>query len=102
RKVALLWVRSRGLVPWMPLIDRVAERIRAYESFLILPVLVIRTAEQNANPQIDVHETVRDQLAVYNDAGRDEHCPAPVGHVLVAIVANLRILEGPPTAEEDA
>ena len=96
---------GRGVVVWfhgMPLVDRVAERIGFDERFLVLPVVVKRTAQQNANAEIDVHEIVGDQLAVHDDARRDEHGASPVGHVLVAVIADIRIVERAPAAQQNA
>ena len=52
--------------------------------------------------QVDVDEIGGDQLAVDDDAGGDEHRPAPIGHVLVVVVADVRVLERAPAAEQDA
>ena len=83
-------------------IDRIAERIAADEGLAVVPVVVIGAAEQDADLQVDVDEVGGDQLAVDDDARRDEHGAAPVGHVLVLVVADVGILERAPAAEQNA
>ncbi len=56
----------------MALVDRIAQRVVGDEGLLLLPVLVVGAAQQNPHPEIDVHQVVGDQLAVHDDAGRDE------------------------------
>ncbi len=56
-------------------------------------------AEQDSNAQIDLHEIVRHELAVDDDARRHEHLAAPVGHVLVGEIAVVGVLERTPTAQ---
>src|SRR6202046_360588 len=51
-KIALLWSRYRRLIPWMILIDRIPQRVGSDEGLGILPFVVIRTAQKNANVQI--------------------------------------------------
>ena len=70
------------------------------EHLLALPVVVVRRAEQDPDAQVDVDQVVGDQLAVHHDARRDEHRPAPLGHVLVVEVADRGVLEGSPAAEQ--
>src|SRR4051812_29809433 len=53
-EVALLRLGKRRLVPRMPLIDRIAERIGLDEGLAALPVLVKGAAEQDANAEVDV------------------------------------------------
>src|SRR5947199_147446 len=55
-EVALLRSRDGRLVPRVALIDWIAERVLLHERLLLLPVVVIRTAEQNPDPEIDVDE----------------------------------------------
>jgi hydrogenase large subunit len=86
----------------MPPVDRIPERIVADERLLPFPVVVVRAAEQDADAEVDLDEIGRHELAVDDDAGRDEHLLAPVRHVLVLEVADVRILEGAPAAEQDA
>ena len=96
---------GRGMVVWfhgMPLVDRVAERVGLDERLACVPVVVVRAAEQDADAEVDVDQVGGDQLAVDDDAGRDVHRPAPVGHGLVGVVADLGVLERAPAAEQDA
>ena len=53
-------------------------------------------------PRLISHQVGGDELAVDHDARGDEHLPSPVGHVAVAEVARLGILEGAPAAEQHA
>ena len=101
-EVALLRTRDGGLVPGMALIHRIAQRIVLDERLAVLPVVVVGTAQQNADVQIDVDQVGGDQLAVHHDAGRDEHLSAPVGHVLVGVVADVGIVERAPAAQQNA
>ena len=57
---------------------------------LVLPVVVERRAQQDADAEVDVDQVVGDQLAVDDDAGRDVHRLAPLVHVLVGVVADRR------------
>ena len=57
-EIALLRTRNRGLVPGMVLVHGIAQGIGLHESFGVLPVIVIRTAEQNADVQIDIDKSV--------------------------------------------
>src|SRR5690606_31724909 len=52
--------------------------------------------------EVDVDQVVGQQLPVHDDAGGDEHVASPAGHVLVAIVHRVRVLEAPPAAQHDA
>ena len=76
-EVALLRARDGVLVPRVPLVDRVAERVVGDERLLVLPVLVVGAAEQDPDAEVDVDQVVGDQLAVDDDAGGDEHLAAP-------------------------
>ena len=86
----------------MPLIDRIAERIGLDEGFAGLPIVVERTAQQDAHAEIDVDQIGRDELAVDDHAGRDEHRPAPIRHVSGRCNRRRGIVEGAPAAEQDA
>ena len=66
------------------------------------PVVVERVPEQDADAEVDLDQVVGDQLAVHHDARGDEHLVAPVGHVLVGVVADVRVVERAPAAEQHA
>ena len=100
-EVALLRLRVGVLVPGVPPVHRVPERIPGHEHLLVLPVVVEGVTEQDPDAEIDLDEVVRDQLAVDHDAGGDAHGPAPLGHVLVVEVADVGVLEGAPAVEQD-
>ena len=54
-----------GIVVWFQgwrLIDRIAQRIVLDEGLAVLPVVVVGTAQQNADVQIDVDQVGGDQL----------------------------------------
>ena len=102
RKVALLGRRLRVHVPGMPAIDRVTERILGDERLLAFPIVVVRVAEEDANPKVDLDEVVGDEFAVDDDARRHEHLATPVGHVLVGEVAVVGVLVRSPASEQDA
>ena len=53
-------------------------------------------------PRLMSTRSVRDQLAVDDDAGRDVHRRAPLVHVLVGVVADVGVVERAPAAEQDA
>src|SRR6185369_11250774 len=91
-----------GLVPRMSSVDRVAERVGLDERLGAHPIIVEGAAEQNTHAQVDLDQVGGEQLAVDHDARRDEHFSAKVAHVFVAKVAGARVLEGPPTTEQDA
>ena len=99
-EVALLRLRDRVLVPRMVLGHRVAQRVVRDERLLVLPLLVVGAAQQDPDAEIDLHEVVRDELAVDDDAGRDVHRPAPRRHVLVVEVAHLGVLERAPAIQQ--
>src|SRR6185437_4747414 len=92
-EIALLWSWNRRLVPGMAFIDGIAERIVLDEHLFALPIIVKRAAQQNAQPEINVNQIVGDQLAVHHDSRSDEHSPAPIRHVFVAVIADGRIVE---------
>ena len=99
-EVALLRLRVRVLVPRVTPVDGVAERIVGHEDLLVLPVVVERVPEQDADAEVDLDEVVGDELAVNDHPGSHGHRPAPLGHVLVVEVAHRRVLEGAPAAEQ--
>ena len=78
------------LIPGMPLIHRIPQRIVRHEGLAVLPVIVIRTAQQDTDVQVDIHQIRGHQFAIHHHAGSDEHLPAPLGHVLVGVIAVLR------------
>src|SRR6202012_3326273 len=92
-EIPLLRLGNRRLVPRMPRIDLVAERVLLDEERAFLdPIVVEGAAEENADPEVDLDEIGRDELAVDDDAGRDVHRAAPFAHRLVAEIAFLRVL----------
>ncbi len=101
-QVALLRSRVGVLIPRVAPVDRIAQRIGRDEHFLIRPVLVIRTAQQDPEAEIDIDQRGGDQLPIHDDAGGDEHPPTPLLHVLVVEVAHRGILERSPAAEQCA
>ena len=54
-QIAFLRSRQRGLVPRMPLVHGIAERIGLDECLAVLPVVIKGTAKKNANAEVDVH-----------------------------------------------
>ena len=54
--VALLRMRVGVLVPRVAPIHRIAERIGLDEHLLIGPVVVIRTAQQDSDAEVDVYQ----------------------------------------------
>src|SRR5215475_3193142 len=100
-KVALLWFWNRGLVPGVTLIDGISQGILCDKLLsAVLPVIVIRTAEQDANTEVDVDQTTRDDLTVDNDAGSDVHRTSPLVHVLVLVIDDIGIVERTPAAQQ--
>src|SRR5262249_38698690 len=99
-EVALLGPRGGRLVPGMPAVDRVADRVAVDVELLVLPVIVERRAEQDADIQIDVDQVMRHGLAVDDHAGRDVHRPAPPVPVAGGVGAALRVVERAPAAEQ--
>jgi hypothetical protein len=94
-----------GSVCWfhgMAHVHLVAERIVLHEDLLAFPVVVVRAAEQDPDPEVDLDEVGRDELAVDHHAGRHEHAAAPARHVAVLEVAHVRVLERAPAAEQRA
>ena len=79
-EVALLRPGDRRLVPRMPLIDRIAERIVLDEDSRRPPSRRKTSCpSRDAHAEVDVDEIGRDELAIDDDAGRDVHLAAPVG-----------------------
>src|SRR5581483_6244149 len=76
-KIAFLRSGERRLVPGMPLVHRVADRIGPNKGLLILPIVVVRAAQKDADAQVNVDEVVGDQLTVHDDSRGDEHAPPP-------------------------
>ena len=101
-EVALLRRRDRVLVPGVAPVDLVAQRVGVGEHLLVFPVPVERVAEQDAQPQVDLHQVVGDQLPVDDDAGRHEHLAAPARHGAVLEVAVVGVLERAPAAQQHA
>src|SRR5262245_57785992 len=91
-EIALLRLGNGGLIPGMELIDRMAERVSLDKFLRVIPALIKGAAEQNANAKIDLDQIVSDYLAVYDHARRDIHRPAPLGHVLIGVVAEFRVI----------
>ena len=100
-EVPLARLGQRRLVPGVADVDRVAQRVVGDERVLVDPVAVEGAAQQDADAEVDVDEVVGQQLAVDHDARGDVHRLAPVVHRLVAVVADLRVLERAPAAEQD-
>jgi hypothetical protein len=59
-------------------------------------------AEKDANAEVDGDEVVGDELPVDDDTRCDSHRATPRGHVAVVEVADVRILERAPAAQQDA
>ncbi len=100
-EVAFLRLGVGVLVPRVPSIHRVSQRIGLDEHLLVFPVVVVRTAQQDPDAEVDVDQRRGDELPVHDHAGRDEHLAAPpVLHVLVGEVAVLGgVLERPPSSQ---
>ena len=86
----------------MILIDRVPQRIGLNERLGILPVVVIRATQQDADIQVNVHQVIRDEFSVHHHTGGNIHPLSPMGHVLVGVIANIWIIERTPTCEKYA
>ena len=76
-EVAFLRSRNRGLIPGMLAIDRIAKRIGLHKRLRLFPIVVVRTAKQNANAEVDVDQIGGHQLAVNNHTRRDIHRSCP-------------------------
>src|SRR5262245_18140913 len=99
-KVALLWYWNRGLVQGVTLVDGISQRILCDKHVAaVLPVIVIGTAEQDANTEVDVDQTTRDDLTIDNDAGSDIHGTSPLVHVLILVIDDVGIVERTPAAQ---
>ena len=94
-EIALLRPRGRGLVPGWRWSTGLPSGSVLTNVSPVLPIVVEGAAQQDADAEVDVDEVVGDQLAIDDDAGRDVHRPAPVGHVLVAVVADSGLLKDP-------
>ena len=79
-KVPLLRLGRRRLVPWVPLIDWIAERVGLDEGFALLPIIIKRAAQHDAHAEVDLDQVRRHQLAIDDHAGGDVHGPAPLRH----------------------
>ncbi len=90
------------LVPGVVPVDGVAERVPGDEHLLVLPTVVERRAEEDADAEVDVDQVVGHQLPVDDDTWGDVHGSAPFGHVPVPEVADVRVLEGTPAGKLDA
>src|SRR3984885_14908969 len=101
-EVALLRSGYRGLIPGMILIHGISQGIFLKEFFGIFPAVVIRTAEEDAYIKVDVHQVAGYELVVHDDAGGDVHGAAPLGHLLVGIIADRGIIERAPARQKDA
>ena len=88
---------QRDLVPRVALVDRVAERVLGHERLLLAgPVVVVGRAHQDPDREVDLDQVRRDQLAVEHEAGRHEPRVAPLVHVRVAVVDDVRVVERAP------
>ena len=76
-QVPLLGLGEGGLVPRVALVHRVAQRVVGNEGLLVLPVLVVGGAEQDADAEVYVHQVRGHELAVDDDAGRNELARGP-------------------------
>ncbi len=65
-EVAPLRPRRRRLVPRVVSVHRVAQRVGPDEHLLVLPAIVVRRSQKDADAEVDVHEVVRDRLAVHD------------------------------------
>ena len=98
-EVARLRLGQRHLVPRVALVDVVAERVLRDERLLVGPVVEVRRAEQDPDREVDLDEVGRDQLALEDEARRDEPPPAPLGHVAVVVVDVVGVVEAAPADE---
>src|SRR2546421_6812786 len=97
-EVAFLWLRYRCLIPWVAFVDRVAEWVAIDECSFALPVIIVGTAQQNANAQVDIYQACRHQLPIHDNSGRDEHGTTPLFHRAIVVVAHIRVLPRSPAA----
>ncbi len=100
-EVAFLRLGYGRLIPQVALVDRVAQWVLPDERLAFLPVLVVRAAQQDADAEVDLNQVGGDELAVDHDPGRDVHRPARLGHVLIRVVADIRVLERAPATQQD-
>src|SRR5262249_8868405 len=101
-EIATLWLWYRSLVPWVPLINRIAERVLIDERLGILPVAIEGAAEQDAEAEVDFDQVRGDQVAINDNARSDIHGPAPFRHSRVGIIADVGVVERAPAAEQHA
>ena len=96
-EVALLRLRQRHLVPRVPRVDRVAERVLGHERRLALgPVVEVGGAEQDPDRQVDVDEVGGDQLAAEDEPRGHVPVVAPLVHVRVRVVDVVGVVERAP------
>src|ERR1700722_16299385 len=101
-EVALLRSRNGGLIPGMILVDWITKRISLHESFCVLPIVVVRTAQEGAHIEADIYKVGGDQFSVDHNAWGGVHSASPLRHVFVLVVTNLRILERAPATQQNA
>ena len=101
REIALLRPRYRRLIPRVVLIHWIPERVGLDECFRVLPFVVVRTAQQDANVQINVNQIVGHQLPINHHSGSHEHSAAPLGHILVGVVADVWVVERSPASQQN-
>ena len=54
-------------------VDGIPQRIFFHKDLAVVPIVVERTADQDAPAEIDIGQTVGHDLAIDNHAGRDAH-----------------------------
>src|SRR3984957_9171769 len=99
-EVTFLWLGESALIPGMALIDRIAQRIFSDKGLGVLPVVIIRATEQNPDVQVDIHKVRCHQLAVDNYARGKKTSAAPVRHLLVGVITDVRVIERSPTSQK--
>src|SRR6202047_5627627 len=77
-EVAFLRTWDRSLIPGMVLVHWIPQGVSLDKRLRILPLVVIGTAKQNADVEVDVHQVGGDQLAVDDDTRGDEHAATPI------------------------
>src|SRR5262245_29739604 len=101
-EVALLRSWNGGLVPGMTAIHWIAERIILHEHFSVLtPIIVVRAAKQDPDVQVDIHKIGSYKLPIYHHSWGHIHCPTPLGHILIGVIAFVRIVERAPATEKN-
>src|SRR6201987_3690921 len=86
----------------MILIDRISQWIGLDERLRILPVVVVGATQQDADIQVNVDQIICDEFTVHHHARGNKHPPSPSGHVLVGVIANIRVIERTPAREKYA